>query len=193
MFLPPSLRPYWTTHRNLRNRKRSTTIHGNAPAQNETSVTLHGNYCWFWMVQLGQKKSPRKCPKPLCLNVFACLFVSRMGKHRGRRGSGGLGAELLRRYRGVWGGGTPTGMRRTGRGGQAQYVGGQGVEKGRRVITIMFKWPFDVNFILGRNCNCNRACGQKADPMQVLRNCNTKTITLERLPLARAKIHSQAR
>ena len=55
--------------------KTSTMLHGNAPAQNGTSATLHGNAFRVFMVRLdASKKVPPKCPRQLFLKVFSMFF-----------------------------------------------------------------------------------------------------------------------
>jgi hypothetical protein len=72
--LTPSLALCWTFQRSIPHQKTSTTLHGNAPAQNGTSATLHGNVFRIFMIQLyAPKQVSQKCPRLLFLNVFVCI------------------------------------------------------------------------------------------------------------------------
>ena len=63
--------PCWATQGNVKNRKTSATLHGNASGKCKTSGTLHGNAFFVHMVQIGlSKRVPKKSPKPFILTCF---------------------------------------------------------------------------------------------------------------------------
>jgi len=70
IFRMSSLRPCWTTQGNVKNPKTSPRLHGNAPTQEGTNATLHGN---AFRLNWGPQSGPLQIAQTIYFKRFGAL------------------------------------------------------------------------------------------------------------------------